>query len=540
MIESENEKSESKLSRIQESLDDLLYYRCATDIELFCQTFFPHYCEFPFNPFHVDLFDSYEFGERHTRRGRAAPRGYAKSGVVALFKPIHDLCYKLERFIVILSNTEPQAKQKLKDIRAEILTNDLLASFYNLSFMGGKKAGETDYIALCDEFALRFLALGSGTEVRGIRFGAYRPSKIILDDIEHSTKVFNESIRDSFEDWFNDVITKIGDTKTNIEFIGTVLHPKALLCNVLKNPSYDSKKYKAVISWAKNKSLWNEWTSIYGNLEDDNRVKTALSFFTDNESEMMDGTEVLWPEKESYYYLMVELLETGRRSFMKEKMNSPLSDDECLFDREEFWWFREEKDGLYIRNSNTLIPWRELRAFGVIDPSTGLQVASKSKKGDFACRVAGYTDRKGRLFLFQDKTKRHSPTKQISDIFDSHDKLNYEKFGVETNLYRNLLLPNILEERKRREKLQKIIIKIPFYDIVQTDNKIKRIHTIEPKITHGWILFNETLSDDFVGQFEEFPKGDHDDGPDATEMLWSLVNGRYDKNAVSLNPMIGR
>ena len=227
-------------------------------------------------------------------------------------------------------------------------------------------------------------------------------------------------------------------------------------------------------------------------------------------------------------------------AFMKEKMNSPLSDDENLFNPEEFHWFKEVPEGLLIEQSGVIIPWNELRAYGVIDPSTGLQVASRTKKGDFACIPVGYLDRKGRLFVHNDITKRMPPTKQIEQIFNLHEKYTFEKFGVETNLYRNLLLPNIIEERKRREQISKKKMKIPFYDIVQTDNKIKRIHTIEPKVSHGWILFNKTLSQEFISQFDEFPKGSHDDAPDAVEMLWNLVNGRYDKNAVSINPMVGR
>jgi len=522
---------------LQRSLDDILYYRCATDVELFCTRYFPHYCEFDFNPFHLDLFACYRYGERKVRRSRAAPRGYAKSGVVAFFKPIHDLCYKLERFIVILSNTEPQAKQKLKDIRAEILTNDDLVADYNLSFMDGKNAGETDFIACCDDWSIRFLALGSGTEVRGIRFGAYRPSKILLDDIEHSTKVFNESIRDDFEAWYNDVIGKIGDTKTNIEFIGTVLHPKALLCNLLKNPSYESKKFQAVISWAENKELWDKWTKIYTNIENEDRAKDALSFFEENEEEMMKGVKVLWPEKEPYYYLMLELIESGRRSFMKEKQNQPLSDDDSTFDREQFRWFQEREDGIYIEETKTVIPWHKLKPYGVIDPSAGKQVASKGRKGDYACLLTGFTDVKGRLLVFNDITKRLPPSKQIEALFNEYAKHGFEKFGVETNLFRNLLVDNILEERKRREKVEGKEIRIPFYDIEQTENKVKRIFTIEPKINHGWILFNRNLSETFLGQFDEFPKGDHDDGPDALEMLWSLVNGRYDNRPVSINAM---
>lgn len=518
----------------------MLYYRCATDLELFCIVFFPHYCEYNFNEFHRDLFGSYSYGQRKRRISRAAPRGYAKSGVVAFFKPLHDLCYQLERFIVILSNTEPQAKQKLKDIRAEILTNSFLVDFYNLSFLDGKKAGETDFIACSGDYSVRFLALGSGTEIRGIRFGAYRPSKIILDDIEHSTKVFNESIRDSFEDWYNDVITKIGDPKTNIEFIGTVLHPKALLCNVLKNPSYDGKKYQAIKSWAKNQGLWDEWKRIYSNIDDDRRKENALEFFKSKEREMMEGVQVLWPEKEPYYDLMVELLETGRRSFMKEKMNSPLSDDECLFDPELFHWYQETKHGLLIEATDTILEIDRLRAYGTLDPSTGQQPANGTRKGDFACLLSGFHDPKGRLLVHDDWTKRAGPSKQIASIFDFHQKYEFEKFAVETNLYRNLLLPNIIDERERRERELEKRIRIPFYEVENVENKVKRIHTLEPKINHGWILFNRNLSETFMTMFDEFPKGDHDDGPDSLEMLWNLVNGRYDKKAVGINPMRGR
>jgi predicted phage terminase large subunit-like protein len=524
----------------QAALDNLLYYRMGSDVELFTSMFFPHYATESFNDFHKDLFKAYRFDERSVRRLRIAPRGYAKSTISAFVKPIHDLCYKLERFIVIISNTEPQAKQKLKDIRAELLSNDELINFYGIGFLN-KKAGETDFIASCEEHQCRFIALGSGTEIRGIRFGAYRPSKIVLDDIEHSTKVYNEAIRDGFEDWYNDVVTKIGNTKTNIEFIGTVLHPKALLVKTSKNPSYESKSYQAVKSWAENQELWADWKAIYTNLDDENRQEKAEQFYLSNKEEMDKGAAVLWPDKEPYYYLMKELIETGRRSFYKEKMNKPISDEECLFDREQFHYFRETKDGLYIKKSGVTISWKELRAYGVIDPSTGQQPAKRNKKGDYTALITGYTDSMGRLFVVNDVVKRMPPTDYIQRIFDLHEQYEYEKFAVETNLYRNLLLPNILEERKQREKRLKKKIKIPFYDIINTENKIKRIHTLEPKISHGWILFNETLSEEYFTQFDGFPKEDHDDAPDATEMLWNLVNGRYDKGAITgLNAMVGR
>lgn len=504
-----------------------VYYRCATDIEAFSTIFFPTYTKFPFNTFHLDAFGNYKYGERNIRRADGAPRGFAKSTVKVLFKPIHDICYKLEKFIVIISNTEQQTIQKLRDIQAELIGNDLLIRVYG-RLIRGRKNGTTDFIAYNGDHQCRLLALGSGTEMRGIRFGDVRPTKILLDDVEHSEEVENEALREKMENWYDDVISKIGDGDTNIEIVGTVLHQKSLLKRLLKNPRYQSNLYQAVISWADRRDLWDKWTEIYCNLDDDNRLANALKFYNENQLEMDKGVEVLWPEKEPYYRLQEEIIENGLRSFMKEKQNDPMSDTEKIFPPESIWWYEETEQGLLIEKTNTLIPWHNLTAFGSIDPATGQTKASTKKKSDFAAIVCGYQDLKKRLFVHHDFLKRVAPSVFISEIFNLHERFEFYKFGVETNLFRNLLLANIKAERDRLEKEKGKPILIKFYDIDLVENKEKRIYSLEPKVFHGHILFNKKgLSREFMDQLYDFPKGVHDDGPDALEMLWGLVNNKY-------------
>ena len=87
--------------------------------------------------------------------------------------------------------------------------------------------------------------------------------------------------------------------------------------------------------------------------------------------------------------------------------------------------------------------------------------------------------------------------------------MGYVKFVVETNLYRGLLLENINRERKNREREQKKkgvkewAIKVPFYEIDNRENKTKRIYTLEPKVSNGWICFNRSLSIDFMNMIED-------------------------------------
>ncbi len=513
----------------QNEVNQAIVWRCATDLELFAKYFFPHYCTLAFNTFHRDTFKKITFEERGIRRANAAPRGYAKSTINAFIKPIHDACYKLEDFIVIASNTDSQSVQKLRDIQAEFYSNERLISCFG-SLIKAKKVGSSDFVVDNGNHQIRFLAVGSKTEIRGIRFGSARPSKIILDDYEHSTEVENEEIRQKYENTFKDVFSKIGNKSTNIEIIGTILHKKSLLVQILKNPRYESQTYKSIISWAEDKTLWEKWKEIYKDLDSfdstSERKAAAKTFYLENKTAMDKGVEVLWPEHESYYELQEEIIETGLRSFMKEKQNSPMSEEDKIFFPEKIRYYADIGDSFKL-DSGVIIPKRELLAYGVIDPATGQSKAKKGKKNDFSCLLVGYADKKGRVYVNYDYTRRVAPSEFISKVFDLHDEFDFYKFGVETNLYKNLLIPNMIDERKRREKATKKIIKIPFYEIDQVENKQKRIFTMEPKVEHGWIMFNRNLSNEFMDQLFEFPKGDHDDCPDAMEMLWSLINNKY-------------
>jgi predicted phage terminase large subunit-like protein len=522
----------------QETAKLLWKFRLATDLRIFASAYFPHYCKFEFNEFHSDLFKNSSFMERSIRSARAAPRGYAKSTLEALIEPIHDVCYGLEKFIVIFSNTEEQSNQKLADIRAEVFTNDNLVRDYGIHFKT-KKPGAGQYTLYCGDHSCLFQSHGANTEVRGIRFGADRPSKIVVDDGEHSEEVLNEAIRGKYRDWMFQVVSKLGDTFTNIKVIGTILHRESLLADLIKNPSYDGKIYKAVISWANNQKLWNEWTAIYTNIDNANRKSDSDSFYAANKDAMDDGVKVLWPEKESYLYLMKELIETGKRAFWKEKQNEPIGGDEALF--ENLYFYKEVSEGFLIEHNQKLIPWSQLKdkegrwlsAFGVLDPAAGQTKPRAGKLSDYACLLTGIKDGRERLFVHADSTKRISPTKQIEQIFELNEIFGYQKFGVETNLFRNLMMPNIEAERKRVEQRLSKACRVPFYDIDSSENKIERINTLEPKVTHKWILFNRELSHTFISQMQEFPHGDHDDCPDALHMLFGLVNNRY--KASSMN-----
>lgn len=510
----------------------LLIHRCASDVELYALVFFSHYCTRPFNAFHKELLSGIKYGEKNIRRASAAPRGNAKSTLATLIKPLHDVCYGLEKFILILSSTTPLANKKLKDIRNEIRTNRLLNDFYGVRFPT-KKVGESEFTVVTDDGECYFAALGKGSEVRGIRINEHRPTKIIADDVEYSEEVYNEQVRKKTENWFFEDVTKAGDTGTNIEFVGTILHRESLLAKLLNNPAYSGRAFRAIISWSEREDLWEKWREIYRNKDNPNREKEALAFYESNKSEMLKGTKVLWPEKETYLDHMKDIEEIGLRAFMKEKQNDPQGSEDRIF--EKFWWYKEISEGIQIRQNGAIIRWEELKrnVVAAVDPATGKTKPKSNSMGDFTAIGVGFKDLKGRLFVHHDFTKRVSPTRGIEEIFNLHERFSFDKMAIETNLYRNLLLPNIIQEKKIREERTKKKIEISFYDVEQTENKRERIFRIEPKVNHGWILFNEALSQEFKNQFIDFPYAAHDDAPDMVEMLWNLVNNRYRPSGLS-------
>ncbi|WP_197703148.1 hypothetical protein [Aneurinibacillus soli] len=62
-----------------------------------------------------------------------------------------------------------------------------------------------------------------------------------------------------------------------------------------------SIKRSAVICFSERDDVWSEWEAKYNNLQDQDRINTALSFFHAHQDEMLEGTEILWDEYLDYY-----------------------------------------------------------------------------------------------------------------------------------------------------------------------------------------------------------------------------------------------
>lgn len=326
---------------------------------------------------------------------------------------------------------------------------------------------------------------------------------LVLDDIENDENVRTPEQRKKLESWFLKAVSKAGDDYTDIIYIGTLLHYDSLLAKTMNNPGYKAIKYKAVISFSNEEDLWKEWEEIYTDLSNENHEADAREFFERHREKMLEGTEVLWEEKLSYYDLMVMRLTEGEASFNSEEQNEPINPEDCIFNPEWFEFYNEAE--IDFKN-------RDFLFFGFVDPSLG-----KTKHSDFSAiitlakhKVSGY------MYVMDADIERRHPDKIIGDILEKEKMLRrdygrgYKKFGAETVQFQWFL----------KEELAKASAKaglyLPIEEVPQTSDKTMRIQTMQPDVKNHYIKFNKRHKR-LLEQMEHFPMGAHDDGVDALE-----------------------
>ena len=494
----------------------------AIDMEFFGRAYFPHYFSKPSPEFHRELDAIWQQGVLKgrypltaadtkmisrlpgTRRAVAAPRGHAKSTNLTFKGTMHSTLYGYKHYPIIISDSSEQAEGFLDNIRVEFEENTAILEDF------GSLAGSVwRSNVLLTKTNIKIEAIGSGKKIRGRKHRNWRPDLIILDDVENDENVRTPEQRKKLKDWFDKAVSKSGDDYTDIVYIGTLLHYDSLLAKTLTNPAYRSIKYKAVIQFSQADDLWQQWESIFTDLSNDDRESEALAFFQAHKEAMLEGTQVLWEEKLSYYDLMVMRVSEGEASFNSEEQNEPINPDDCLFMEEWFDYYNEAE----VNFGDPAFDF-----FGFIDPSLG-----KTKRSDFSAIVTLAKHKgSGYMYVVDADIERRHPDRIIADVLAKERWLRasfghgYRKLGAETNQFQWFL----------KEELAKASAKaglyLPIEEVQQTSDKVMRIQTLQPDVKNKYIKFNRRHKR-LLEQLTQFPMGAHDDGPDALEGARSIA-----------------
>lgn len=155
-------------------------------------------------------------------------RGSAKSTIMALSYPLWAMLgVQQKKHIVLISQTQTQAKQLLANIRAELEANQLLIDDYGPFQEDASQWSATTLVLT--SIGTRITSVSSGESIRGIKHKNYRPDLIICDDVESTESVKTKDGRDKTYKWLTGDVIPSGDINTKTIVVGNLLHEDSLI-----------------------------------------------------------------------------------------------------------------------------------------------------------------------------------------------------------------------------------------------------------------------------------------------------------------------
>jgi predicted phage terminase large subunit-like protein len=379
--------------------------------------------------FHKEIAKTLIAMESGQKLAVVAPRDHAKSTFINLIYPLHRILFGEERFLLLISESEMQSKYNLEAIGNEIEFNPKIHYFFGdrkgevwgkeeKEVVGGfDKSGKPNVVCKC-------LIRGTGQKVRGLKYGAYRPTLTIIDDGEGESNSTTPTARDKFRRWLNAaVIPGSGDAK--LVFIGTIVDTDAYLNRIAGPMAYDKDGNYKVKGW---QSLF--FQAVPQDLPH-GRFSTSGNEFLDKKG----NVKVLWKERRPYSWLMAErerLKSEGDIAyFYQEYQNIPVDDSFRIFkERDMRYW---EGRYLYETNQSYIIRTDEDRreklpvnVFIGVDPAS-----SENVKADYTVIMVIAVDKDYNIYVLDYFRGQVAPMDGADKIFELADIYNPKDIKIE-------------------------------------------------------------------------------------------------------------
>jgi hypothetical protein len=411
--------------------------------------------------------------------------------VLSFIKPVHAICFKRKRFIVIVQNTYRKAVGTLEGIKDEIRWNEMLRKDFGIEL---EKDAEGDTIFRHrDGFRTRVLCKGVEQigSIRGEKFGAYRPDYILCDDMEDDEMVKSAERRISLRELFDNALIPAGDIKNlDVDIIGTILHDDSLMSALVSSTEY------------------TEYRKLFFKARFENKVSGIR--------------ESLWPER----WTVEDLNEMERlkpEAFAKEMQGDPSSGSLETIRREDFrlWRIEDSCAVLYGVDGEVVSRWRlnECRA------GVGIDLAWEDKKAsDFTAVVPGLITPANDLLVDDYICKKGMRPDEFENIIFGLDE-RYTKitgkrvcFGFEKAKLEKVMKWFLQESMKRRGKY------LWFKDISWgTQDKVERIMFRLANRYSQHSIYHKKGMGDLENQLIRLRSTAHDDIVDAVGMLPEIL-----------------
>lgn len=427
----------------------------------FFYVYFGHYVSYPAADFHKEMFRLTE-DESTSTLVVVAFRGSAKSTIFTMSYPIWAILGILQKkFVIILGQTQRQAKQHLVNIRMELENNELLRSdlgpFHEVEDEWGS------YSLVIPKYNARITAASMEQTIRGMRQGQYRPDLIICDDIEDLQGVKTKEGRDKIHQWITGEVIPAGDRNTKMVFIGNLLHEDSLLMRL------------------KDKIQNGELDGHF----------TAIPLIDDND-------KISWPGK----FPDAQAIEKENKkiandiAWQREYMLRIVPEEGRIIYREWIQYYDDIKED---RN--------DLRyTLTGVDPAI-----SKRDSADYTAIVSG------KVYGYEDKQRIYILPGPINRRMNFPETLDELK-SISRTLKSPILIESYTYQRVLAEQLQMIGFNAEAIDMGGNDKR-SRLAMLSNMVKNGQIIFPRQGAEDLISQLVNFGIEKHDDLADALNVL---------------------
>lgn len=465
--------------------------------------------------FHVtlcSLLDDITEGKTQSNVGWSVGRRHAKTAYLSNSYLCHQVVYRLQKYIVEVSETTDVAGDFIKWTVNQLKFNEKLREDFGPLLHPKPSMNEVDNkYEFITSTGTKVEAKGIGTQMRGLRHLSERPGLFILDDLESGENTNTPELRAKNLHWFRSEMLEALGFGGICVYMGTIVHYDSLLNHVLtKHKDFISRKFPAILSWSEREDLWEEWRRIY-NADEKDAKERADAFYEANKNEMLRGTEVLWPQAYDYKYFMEKRESMGARAFNQEYLGNPVDEESQVF-KPEYFTYWTDKD---IEN-------KQLEYF------CGIDFAMGKEKGDYSVIMTVGRSPNGIFYVIDTFIERVHPDILLQKAVEKSLQYQYSGIAVEAQQAQEWFADKLSEALRKAGYPALTRMK----QIKQRTRKALRIESLLPDIQAGRIRFKRDQRL-LLEMLEMYPNHNHDDGPDALHMAVSAGGSRTKRKATN-------
>ena len=455
----------------------------------YMKTYLPHYVRGEDSLFHQAIFaraPEIFAAKQGVRDLFIALRGSSKSTHLSLGLALYCIVTRRTRYCLEVCDVYAEAALLIEAIKAELTTNPRLAHDFPEACGQGRVWREGEIVTRTN---IRIEGLGAGQKLRGRRHGPHRPDLMFFDDIENDEAVRSPEQRAKLEAWVYRAALKVGppDGSMHVIWVGTVLHFDAVLVRAARSPLWRVTEFQAILRWPDRTDLWDAFEEHWRNAGE----AAARAFYLARRAEMDAGAVINWPGVQPLVWLMLERA-ASHDAFQTEYQNKPISAGNPFGDLD--YWVQRNHDWIL---------------FGAIDPSLGR--AGKGRDPS-AILIGGYDRLTGKMDVVEASIRKRLPDIIISDTIALQREYRCLLWFVESVQFQEFLRTTLMTEAAKQG------VAISAVPVIPTGDKNPRIERLQPPVKAGLIRFNAAHVT-LIDQLQQWPNADHDDGPDALDML---------------------